>query len=117
MGPIYISPERFLKDLNEVLNQHPIVHKCRMVVGPGRSGAIASVYASHLLNIPWLPYGAKCPEKLQPLLVIDTAILTGKTIRKCESKYNKKGIDTVMLWVYNEPPIVRFWYEGIYTNE
>ena len=27
------------------------------VVGPGRSGAVASVYASHILGIPFIPYG------------------------------------------------------------
>ena len=28
---------------------------CDCVTGPGRSGAIASVYASHILKIPFLP--------------------------------------------------------------
>lgn len=56
--------------------------QARAVTGPGRSGAIASVYASHMLGIPWLPFGAKCPEHLRPLLIIDTASKHGRTLRR-----------------------------------
>ena len=79
------------------------------VTGPGRSGAIASVYASHILGVPFLPYGQKCPAHLRPLLIVDTARSTGSTLRKAARKY---GHDVVVVAVFDEPPRVKFWYEG-----
>lgn len=81
----------------------------RGVVGPGRSGAIASVYASHMLGIPWIPYGTTCPPALRPLLIVDTARKTGSTLRKAERRYGDG--ETVTVYVFDEPPRVRFWYE------
>lgn len=82
---------------------------CGFVVGPGRSGAIASVYASHHLRIPFIPYGAKAPIHLGRALVVDTAVLTGATMRKAARRY--KDADPVISFAFNEPPRVRFWYE------
>jgi hypothetical protein len=81
----------------------------RCVTGPGRSGAVAAVYASHILGIPFIPYRQKVPDKLHPVLVIDTARWTGATIRKATRLY---GSDAIMLVCYHEPPMVRFWYES-----
>lgn len=80
------------------------------VTGPGRSGAIAAVYASHILGIPFIPYGQKVPPQLPRLLLIDTARQTGKTIRKAQKKY--EGFVTTTVVVYEEPPRVAFWYES-----
>jgi len=82
--------------------------KAKMVVGPGRSGAIASVYASHILGIPFLPYGQPCPDHLRPLLIVDTARKSGATLRKAERRY---GGECIVIHVYDEPPRLRFWYE------
>ena len=82
--------------------------KARAVVGPGRSGAVASVYASHILGIPFIPYGTECPEHLRPLLIVDTARKSGATLRKAERRY---GGDCVVVHVFDEPPRLRFWYE------
>jgi hypothetical protein len=82
--------------------------KAKMVVGPGRSGAIASVYASHILGIPFLPYGTPCPEHMRPLLIVDTARKSGATLRKAERLY---GEGCIVVHVYDEPPRLRFWYE------
>jgi hypothetical protein len=82
--------------------------KARAVVGPGRSGAVASVYASHILGIPFIPYGVPCPEHLRPLLIVDTARKSGATLRKAERQYEG---ECVVVHVYDEPPRVRFWYE------
>ncbi|APH74144.1 hypothetical protein [Aquibium oceanicum] len=78
------------------------------VTGPGRSGAVAAVYASHYLRVPFIPYGAKAPHHLGDLLIIDTATQTGKTLRKASAKYDHRCIT---LAIYNEPPRVYFWYE------
>ena len=76
------------------------------VAGLGRSGAIAAVYASHFLGIPFVPYKHKSHGDV---LVIDTAAQSGRTLRKASRVYG--GADT--LCIYNEPPRVRFWYEDL----
>lgn len=81
-----------------------------VVTGPGRSGAVAAVYASHILRVPFIPFGAKCPEGLGALLIVDTATQSGKTLRKAATRYGEH--QALTLAVYNEPPRVMFWYEG-----
>lgn len=80
------------------------------VTGPGRSGAIAAVYASHMLAVPFIPYGGNAPVALGRVLVIDTARMSGKTLRKAHSRYSYAN--PVVLWCYDEPPLVSFWYEA-----
>ena len=99
-----VQPAEFEQRLREICKG--LTPGC--VTGPGRSGAITSAWASHILGVPFIPYGQKCPEKLEPILVIDTARLTGRTLRKAAKQYGAK-----MVWLYAEPPIVRFWYERI----
>lgn len=99
-----VSEEEFSERLKDQL----FGNNCKCVVGKGRSGAIASVYASHYLGIPFIPYGEKVPDKLHPILIIDTARKSGATLRKAQQKY---GDDSQVVWLYNEPPRVRFWYE------
>lgn len=76
------------------------------VTGPGRSGAIAAVYASHYLGIPFVPY--KHVSNGVPLIV-DTAAESGRTIRKASRVYG--GADWIVM--FQEPPRVRFWYEEL----
>ncbi|EYR81822.1 hypothetical protein [Shinella sp. DD12] len=80
------------------------------VTGPGRSGAIAAVYASHILGVPFIPYGSKVPTHLGSLLIIDTAMESGATLRKAERRYAEAS--PVVLACYEEPPRVAFWYEA-----
>ena len=101
---IIISEKEFkVSLLNKLINI-----KAKSVTGPGRSGAIASVYASHIMEIPFIPYGQSCPEYLRPILIIDTAKKSGRTLRKAQKKY---GGNSKTIFIYNEPPRVRFWYE------
>lgn len=79
------------------------------VTGPGRSGAVAAVYFSHQLGIPFLPYGLPCPDALRPLLIVDTAKQSGATLRKAAAKYSD-GL-TITKYLFDEPPRVMFWYE------
>lgn len=79
------------------------------VTGPGRSGAIAAVYASHILGIPFIPFGQAMPANLGPILVIDTAIESGATLKKAARRYAQ--FTPVVLALFEEPPRVRFWYE------
>lgn len=79
------------------------------VTGPGRSGAIASVYVSHYLKVPFIPFGTILPASAQGLWIVDTASFTGRTIRRAIRKY--KGHYASAMWFYQEPPRVRFWYE------
>ena len=57
------------------------------VTGPGRSGAVAAVYASHILGVPFIPYGQPAPKGLGRILVIDTAEESGATLRKAGRRY------------------------------
>lgn len=77
------------------------------VTGPGRSGAVAAVYASHYLKIPFLPYGIEVPAALRPLLVIDTAAKTGSTLRRAA----KRTMASASIALFDEPPRLKFWYE------
>lgn len=83
----------------------------KLVVGPGRSGAIASVYVSHFLHVPWVPYGVDLPDTKSGLLIVDTAMKSGRTIRKAARKYDKHL--PMIQWFYDENQTgrVRFWYE------
>jgi hypothetical protein len=76
------------------------------VTGPGRSGAVAAVYASHYLGIPFVPYKHKSHGDA---LIVDTAAMSGRTIRKASREYG--GADYIVM--FNEPPRVRFWYEEL----
>lgn len=101
-----VSEAEFQQRLKERLSGLSV----KAVVGPGRSGAVAAVYASHYLKVPFIPYGAPCPDKLRPLLIVDTARKSGATLRKAERKYGSG--ECVTVWAHDEPPRVRFWYEA-----
>ena len=103
-----ISEEEFRDALKTALATSGAISLCESVTGPGRSGAIASVYASHALGIPFLPYGQKGPG---PTLLIDTARASGATLRKAVRRYESMGVTVWPLAVFNEPPRVKFWYE------
>lgn len=79
------------------------------VTGPGRSGAVAAVYASHLLHIPFVPFGSFAPRLGRPL-IIDTASESGATMRKAVRRY--EAFDPLQCVVFIEPPRVAFWYEA-----
>ena len=82
-------------------------YQFKSVSGPGRSGAIAAVYTSHYLLIPFIVHGKNVGDYLKPHLVIDTAIESGKTLKKAHRKANAD----FSIAVYCEPPRVKFWYE------
>jgi len=81
------------------------------VTGPGRSGAIASAYASHFMAIPFVPFKCKIPNK--QVLIVDTAMQSGRTLRKASRLYNDGINDGPYACFFNEPPRVRFWYEEL----
>lgn len=105
-----ISEPEFNLALRELLSTISTDDFPGWVTGPGRSGAIAAVYTSHLLGIPFLPFGQFADEKLGRVLLIDTARETGQTLRKAERKYETRN--PLVLCVYEEPPRVAFWYEA-----
>lgn len=81
------------------------------VTGPGRSGSVAAVYASYILGRPFIPYGATPPGR--KILVVDTASMSGRTIRKAVSKYERQGYETVGLVAYESDDRHHFWYERL----
>lgn len=104
-----VSEAEFAQELRRVLDMYP-TEDVGCVVGPGRSGAVAAVYASHLLRVPFIPYGAKAPLHLGRLLIIDTASASGRTLRKAKARYGAD--DAIVVAIFDEPPRVAFWYEA-----
>lgn len=104
-----VSEPEFQARLEELAATLP-TSELGSVTGPGRSGAIAAVYASHLLGVPFIPYGSRCPLHLGRLLIIDTARESGATLRKAERRY--ADARAVVLACFEEPPRVAFWYEA-----
>lgn len=103
-----VGEEEFRNRLEIVLHEYDL-SEIGSVVGPGRSGAIAAVYTSHLLGVPFIPYGRKAPA-LGRLLIIDTARESGSTLKKAERFY--MSTTPLVIAVYEEPPRVSFWYEA-----
>lgn len=107
-----VSEAEFSAALERALAPH--AGRVRSVTGPGRSGAIASVYASHRLGVPFIPYGAMVPHHLAPLLIADTAEMSGATLRKALRRYERMW--PVAAVAFHEPPRVVFWYEAAYLE-
>ena len=80
----------------------------KSVSGPGRSGAIAAVYASYILKIPFIYYGQTVPVDLRPHLVIDTAKMSGRTLKRAALRMRAQ----YMLAVIEEKSHEHFWYES-----
>lgn len=83
------------------------------VTGPGRSGAIAAVYVSHRLRIPFIPFGARVPPQLWPVLVVDTATWTGRTLRKAVRNYTYANAAPLVFYQESPGAMVKFWYEKL----
>lgn len=103
-----VSEPEFAERLRLVLQNHRLEH-IGAVTGPGRSGAVAAVYASHILGVPFIPYGMRCPDQFQ-LLIVDTARESGRTLRKAAKRY--EYANPVVVVAFEEPPRVAFWYEA-----
>jgi adenine/guanine phosphoribosyltransferase-like PRPP-binding protein len=108
MNSAVISEPEFCARISFLLKQG--FESVGSVTGPGRSGAVAAVYASHILGVPFIPFKATVPQHLGRLLIVDTAMESGATMRKAERFY--KDVETVSLVCWHEPPRVMFWYEA-----
>lgn len=84
------------------------------VTGPGRSGAVASVYASHYLGLNFKPHKAGNYDKDTKVLIVDTVEYTGKTLRKAEAWYKKRGLEVVVVFAVKETRghYYKMWYEN-----
>lgn len=104
-----ISEPEFYARMKEVLDNGDF-GDAGCVTGPGRSGALAAVYVSHYLHIPFIPFGQEAPANLGRILVVDTARESGATMRKAMRKYGyAQPLEAVF---FEEPPRVVFWYES-----
>lgn len=83
------------------------------VTGPGRSGAIASVYASHYLSIPFIPHKTGSYGHYRSCLIVDTVVYTGKTLKKSANWHMKQGLNVTTLWGMTEHRghYYKMWYE------
>ena len=80
------------------------------VTGPGRSGAVAAIYASYFLKLPYVPWD--CPCEGECALIVDTASMSGRTMRRAVARYSRR-YPSVESWVaFNESEQRHhFWYE------
>lgn len=115
-----VSESEFSKRVLEVLTERDgsllDFGMYNSVTGPGRSGAIAAVYVSHLARLPFVPFAKQLfvsNPSLAPVLVVDTAEKTGRTIRRSVKVLRDSGIHADSIVFYREPPRVHFWYEQI----
>lgn len=107
---ITISEAEFAEALRAALSG---IDAPDFVTGPGRSGAIAAVYASYVLHRPFVPYGHKPGEDGASVLVIDTVAMSGRTIRKAEARYSRMNRRTTALTVYPQNDRRHhFWFES-----
>lgn len=104
-----VSEAEFSRTMRSLLVDDAELDSITHVTGPGRSGAIAAVYASHLLGVQFIPYGELLPRGVGSLLIIDTARKSGATLRKAMRLYSDH--DATVRVAYEEPPRVTFWYE------
>lgn len=87
--------------------------KFDFVTGPGRSGAVASVYASNYLGLPFKPHKSGSYENDSAVLVVDTVEYTEKTMRKAVSWYQRKGLIAESAFAIKETRghYFKMWYE------
>lgn len=103
LGARFVDEDEFQHVFCAALDHAPTAD---YVTGPGRSGAVAAVYASHYLGIPFVPFKRMRGSNV---LVVDTAILTGSTLRKASRYY----FDAPTVHGFTQPPRVKFWYERL----
>jgi hypothetical protein len=106
-----ISEEEFMCRLKSFLSAYQGV-KNYFITGPGRSGAIASCYASHTFKIPFIPFG-QFPKTNRSIIIFDTAKNSGRTLRKAKRKYKDYDGIVVAGALYDEKITgrLKFWYE------
>lgn len=106
-----ISELEFRRELEDMFRSVP-EETYSFVTGPGRSGAVAAVYASHLLGVPFVPYGHDIPtERPGRLLIIDTVTHSGKTLRKARNRYAEHAPVCMAVFNTHTRGMHRFWYE------
>lgn len=104
-----VSESEFAERLRQLLDKVD-ADTIAAVTGPGRSGAVAAVYASHMIGVPFIPYGSRTPPDRGRILIVDTARESGRTLRKAERRY--EADNPLVVVAFEEPPRVAFWYEA-----
>lgn len=107
-----VSEPEFQARFREVLIQY-MANSNRVfgyVTGPGRSGAVAAVYASHMVpGLHFIPYGVQIKGKNAPqVLVVDTVTKTGATVRRAGRQYD----DCFCVAFDGSQERHVFWYEA-----
>lgn len=102
---------KFYAELDKVKD---IAARFDFVTGPGRSGAVAAVYASHYLSIPYKPHKAGNYEVDNWALIVDTVEYTGRTLRQAGNWYRKQGLSTQTVFAIKETKghYYKMWYEA-----
>lgn len=110
-----ITEEEFRARLRMMCHMEGLKRKkFDFVTGPGRSGAVAAVYTSHHLGIPYIPHKSGNYGNYKRCLIIDTAVYTGKTLKKSSNWHRKQGLSVLSLALFKEEKkhYYKFWYEN-----
>lgn len=107
-----ITESEFQDRLREALSDHE-VHFARWVTGPGRSGAIAAVYASYFLNIPYVQFGYAARPEGAPLVIDITECR--KNFRDADRLYGH--LSPIKIALFEIKPYQSFWFKDLRRME
>lgn len=107
-----ISEADFIDRLKLVLEDPEFSH-AEWVTGPGRTGAMAAIYASHILNVSFVAYGHR-PKANGYVLVMDILNDNPRTMRRALKHYDIcRPIPCI---VFPEIENEGLWFEQGQTN-
>lgn len=108
----WVEEAEFAARMARGLRDIPV--KPDFVTGPGRSGAVAAVYASYVLGVPFVPWKAAPDMMARRVLVVDTASMSGATIRKAMSFYSRLYDHSDSFVAFDErEKRHHFWFERV----
>ena len=81
-----VTEADMLEIMRALFASDPLYAKAEQVTGPGRSGAMAALHASYMLNIDHLPAG-RLPLKAGPVLIIDIVASTTSGLHRLAKRY------------------------------
>lgn len=97
------------------------------IVAMKRSGLFLGVWASHALGLPLFvtsEFRGKPMDKFRNILVVDSAVCTGKTLRKAARQLQPRKVFTAAIWREGDggcdfvlqstksQHLLKFFYEG-----
>ena len=125
---MFIDESTYFQAVRKFVERLSEIHQERnfdAVVAPKRSGLFLGVWASHLLGLPmFVPSELRSmPNKFGNVLIVDSAVCKGKTLKKIQNQLKPRQTFTAVIWREGEGTcdfvlnpenigIIKFFYEG-----